>query len=105
MAHVLWPACKPCLLFVCGCASNPFSFCALCLRFTPTKWGTEETSNLACHARFRDCIESHAPDLVISVHPLCQDIPLRVLTTIGNGRYEDTEGEGEGRRGEIGRLA
>lgn len=56
------------------------------LRFTPTKWGTEETSNIACHHRFKACIESHSPDLVISVHPLCQDIPLRVLNTIGNGR-------------------
>jgi hypothetical protein len=75
----------------------------LCVRFTPTKWGTEETSNLACHARFRDCIESHAPDLVISVHPLCQDIPLRVLTTIGNGRYAKAEKK-RGKK-ERGRLA
>jgi 1,2-diacylglycerol 3-beta-galactosyltransferase len=55
-------------------------------RFPPTKWGTEEASNLACHHRFRACIESHSPDLIVSVHPLCQDVPLRVLNTIGHGR-------------------
>lgn len=54
-------------------------------RFPPSKWGTEELSNLACHHRFKDCIEAQDPDLVISVHPLCQDVPLRVLNTIGDG--------------------
>lgn len=59
----------------------------LSLRFPPSKWGTEELSNLACHHRFRDCIEAQDPDLIISVHPLCQDVPLRVLNTIGDGTY------------------
>lgn len=54
-------------------------------RFPPSKWGTEELSNLACHHRFKDCIEAQDPDLIISVHPLCQDVPLRVLNTIGEG--------------------
>ena len=46
--------------------------------FYPSKRLTEESANLALHKRFRKCIDAHAPDLVLSVHPLCQDIPLRV---------------------------
>lgn len=57
-------------------------------KFPPSKWGTEELSNLACHHRFKDCIESQDPDLIISVHPLCQDVPLRVLNTMGSGRRQ-----------------
>jgi hypothetical protein len=53
-----------------------------------TKWGTEEATNFACHHRFKSCIETYNPDLVISVHPLCQDIPIRVLTNLGHGRWE-----------------
>lgn len=57
-------------------------------KFPPSKWGTEELSNLACHHRFKDCIEDQDPDLIISVHPLCQDVPLRVLNTLGRGKRQ-----------------
>ena len=32
-----------------------------------------------CGAAFRRCIDDHDPDLVVSIHPLTQHIPLRVL--------------------------
>ena len=47
--------------------------------FYPSKRLTEESANIALHKRFRKCIDAYEPDLVLSVHPLCQDIPLRVL--------------------------
>ena len=34
---------------------------------------------LICYNGIRKCIEQYAPDLVVSMHPLCQDIPLKVL--------------------------
>lgn len=49
---------------------------------------SQEVSNLQCHARFRTLIEDSDPDLVISVHPLCQDVPMRVMKKMGGGRRE-----------------
>lgn len=30
--------------------------------------------------------EDYDPDLIVSVHPLCQEVPLRVLDKMGGGR-------------------
>lgn len=51
-------------------------------RFPLTKWGTEQTTNLLCHQRFKNAIVEKKPDIIISVHPLCQDIPLRILKNL-----------------------
>jgi len=42
-------------------------------------------SRVRCGKAFRRCIDEHDPDLVVSVHPLTQHIPLRVLTQKGGG--------------------
>eukprot|EP00640_Fibrocapsa_japonica_P002893 CAMPEP_0113935266 /NCGR_PEP_ID=MMETSP1339-20121228/2436_1 /TAXON_ID=94617 /ORGANISM="Fibrocapsa japonica" /LENGTH=260 /DNA_ID=CAMNT_0000937343 /DNA_START=492 /DNA_END=1271 /DNA_ORIENTATION=- /assembly_acc=CAM_ASM_000762 len=52
-------------------------------RFPLTRFGSEELSNLMCQSNFRKCLEDYDPDLVISVHPLCQDVPLRALKKMG----------------------
>jgi hypothetical protein len=57
-------------------------------RFPLTKWSTELLSNIVCHESFRECIEQFGPDMVVSVHPLCQDVPLRVLKQMGKGKRE-----------------
>lgn len=54
-------------------------------KFPVTRKLTEVTSNMICHGRFRSCIEKSNPDLVISVHPLCQNIPLLALKNMGGG--------------------
>lgn len=41
--------------------------------------------NIRCHKRFKAMFESYKPDLVLSVHPLCQEVPLRVLKMMGGG--------------------
>lgn len=41
--------------------------------------------NIRCHQRFKAMFEAYKPDLVISVHPLCQEVPLRVLKKMGGG--------------------
>lgn len=42
-------------------------------------------SNARCQSAFRRCIEDHDPDLVVSIHPLTQLIPLNVLEKKGGG--------------------
>ena len=54
-------------------------------RFYPSRKLQELTSRWQCFAKFRDCISDHAPDMVVSVHPLCQDIPLRALEELDGG--------------------
>ena len=34
---------------------------------------------LACRRRFAQCIEAYSPDLVVSLHPMCQHLPLQIL--------------------------
>eukprot|EP00291_Cryptomonas_curvata_P012571 CAMPEP_0172183576 /NCGR_PEP_ID=MMETSP1050-20130122/19069_1 /TAXON_ID=233186 /ORGANISM="Cryptomonas curvata, Strain CCAP979/52" /LENGTH=466 /DNA_ID=CAMNT_0012857223 /DNA_START=221 /DNA_END=1618 /DNA_ORIENTATION=+ len=53
--------------------------------FPPTRWLSQEWSNAACQNAFNAYIESYRPDAVVSVHPLCQEVPLRVLNRMGGG--------------------
>lgn len=56
------------------------SFCRFvlpCLFFS-----FKEVTNIRVHKRFRSMIEEYDPDLVVSVHPLCQEIPLRVMKNL-----------------------
>jgi len=39
----------------------------------------EKATLISCFHRFKKAIASYDPDMVVSVHPLCQDIPLRAL--------------------------
>lgn len=41
--------------------------------------------NMRCHKRIREIFEDGKPDLVVSVHPTCQEVPLRVLRGLGGG--------------------
>eukprot|EP00903_Cladosiphon_okamuranus_P013632 g12696.t1 len=54
-------------------------------RFPVTRRVTDELTNLQVHKRFRSALEEYDPDLVVSVHPLCQEIPLRVMKKMGGG--------------------
>lgn len=36
-------------------------------------------ANFTCHKSFRECMEKYDPDLVVSTHPLCHHVPLKVL--------------------------
>eukprot|EP00752_Nemacystus_decipiens_P015734 g14047.t1 len=57
-------------------------------RFPLTRRVTDELTNLQVHKRFRSALEDYNPDLVVSVHPLCQEIPLRVMKKMGGGSRE-----------------
>ena len=47
--------------------------------FPPSKWFTEWWSWKLCYEPFKKAINASKPDLVVSVHPLCQKIPLSVV--------------------------
>ena len=50
--------------------------------FPPTKKMTEILSETKCYESFRNAIKGFKPDLVVSVHPLCQLMPLSIVEEI-----------------------
>lgn len=68
-------------------AKNPILWKALWEygKFPPARLATEISVTLQCFNQFKQCLEDYDPDLVISVHPLCQELPLRCLKSLGNG--------------------
>mmetsp|Transcript_19769 Transcript_19769/g.60928 ORF Transcript_19769/g.60928 Transcript_19769/m.60928 type:complete len:435 (-) Transcript_19769:152-1456(-) len=54
-------------------------------RFYPTRKLQEIATRFQCSKRFGKCIGDAKPDLVVSVHPLCQDIPMRQLAKLDGG--------------------
>ena len=57
--------------------------------FPPTKFFTETYSRLACYGSFKSAIESSDPDMVVSVHPLCQHIPIPIVKQLNRERAAD----------------
>ena len=49
-------------------------------RFSEFQWYW--LTRFQCGGKFKRCIEEYAPDLVVSLHPLCQNLPLRNLKTL-----------------------
>eukprot|EP00966_Prymnesium_polylepis_P005208 119903-Prymnesium_polylepis.1 len=43
-------------------------------------WAIE--TRLRCGAAFKQCVADYEPDLVVSLHPLTQHLPLRVMRTL-----------------------
>jgi 1,2-diacylglycerol 3-beta-galactosyltransferase len=41
-----------------------------------------------CYRGFEQCIREHAPDVVISMHPLCQAVPIKVLRRMHRDELE-----------------
>mmetsp|Transcript_46306 Transcript_46306/g.63003 ORF Transcript_46306/g.63003 Transcript_46306/m.63003 type:complete len:541 (-) Transcript_46306:567-2189(-) len=48
-------------------------------QFPITRWFQERVTMTACYKRFKGVMDGVQPDMVVSVHPLCQDIPLRIM--------------------------
>jgi 1,2-diacylglycerol 3-beta-galactosyltransferase len=55
-------------------------------RFPLTIKASAEWSCLVSIKGFMRCMEEYDPDLVVSVHPLCQDLPQRALRRLGGGK-------------------
>jgi len=54
----------------------------------PYMYLLDNLSRIRCTAGFRRCIDEHDPDLVVSIHPLTQVVPLAVLEQKGNGKRQ-----------------
>lgn len=57
--------------------------------FPPTKKWTEFDSKRTCYKNFRKAIESADPDFVVSVHPLCQLMPISIVKEMNKKRQSD----------------
>lgn len=51
-------------------------------RFPPTRFVTEQFANVVANRNFRAALTAFRPHLIVSVHPLTQFIPLRVLRAL-----------------------
>lgn len=57
--------------------------------FSPTRRLQTLLTRRSCFKPFEELVVAKRPDVIVSVHPLCQDIPLRVrekLARAGKGR-------------------
>lgn len=59
--------------------------------FPPTKLFTEVYSHAVCYENFKNAIESSNPDMVVSVHPLCQHIPIPIVERMNEARGSKKE--------------
>ena len=50
--------------------------------FTPTCYLMSRLMSTVAYKGFETCIREHAPDVVVSMHPLCQAAPIKVLRTM-----------------------
>lgn len=49
-------------------------------------WSAQKVVNLRCYHNWRAYMQSFQPDIVVSVHPLCQVLPLKILDDMGGGK-------------------
>jgi 1,2-diacylglycerol 3-beta-galactosyltransferase len=54
--------------------------------FAPTRVFTEFQSRVLCYARFKTAIQAADPDFVVSVHPLCQQMPISIVQEMNRVR-------------------
>lgn len=54
-------------------------------RFPPTRWFTERWVALSCWGPMKRLLQEEDPSMIISVHPLCQTLPLTVTNFLHGG--------------------
>ena len=52
----------------------------------PNRWVAGQIGMARNGGGFEAYMRAYDPDIVVSVHPLCQDVPLRILDRIGGGK-------------------
>ncbi|CAN0386680.1 unnamed protein product, partial [Hapterophycus canaliculatus] len=69
-------------------AKNPLVWRAMYeyARFPPTRYLNGKMLSFQNFGRFKEAMQRYSPDFVVSVHPLCQDLPLKVLDAMGPRR-------------------
>ncbi|CAN0052001.1 unnamed protein product [Ectocarpus sp. 12 AP-2014] len=85
--HSRWPysASVPAYQYA---AKNPLVWRAMYeyARFPPTRYLNGKMLSFQNFGRFKEAMQRYSPDFVVSVHPLCQDLPLKVLNAMGPQR-------------------
>eukprot|EP00288_Rhodomonas_lens_P017092 CAMPEP_0177696814 /NCGR_PEP_ID=MMETSP0484_2-20121128/4180_1 /TAXON_ID=354590 /ORGANISM="Rhodomonas lens, Strain RHODO" /LENGTH=228 /DNA_ID=CAMNT_0019207809 /DNA_START=137 /DNA_END=820 /DNA_ORIENTATION=+ len=68
-------------------AKNPWSWRAIYYGgdFPPSRKIFECTTMMTCGQKFEAYFRAFNPDIVVSVHPLCQHIPINILKRMGGG--------------------
>lgn len=88
--HATWPfnGFVPAYKFL---ANNPFLWrlSYAYAHFPPTRFATEVVSDFTSRSRFRRAMQESDPDMVVSVHPLCQHIPLPIVKEMNEKRNAD----------------
>ena len=76
--HGAWPHCKMAAGYPFMC-KHSWTWWALyhasANPIAEALWGAD--TRLRCGKKFQRCIQDYDPDLVVSLHPLCQHLPLR----------------------------
>jgi 1,2-diacylglycerol 3-beta-galactosyltransferase len=54
----------------------------------PAAYLMSQLMSAVCYRGFEQCIREHAPDVVISMHPLCQAVPIKVLRRMHRDELE-----------------
>lgn len=57
--------------------------------FPPTRFFFNSAQRILAFSGIRACLEEHEPDLVISMHPLCQTVPLLALAALQRARHAE----------------
>ena len=56
--------------------------------FKPCSYLMQRLMTAFSHRGFRECIEEYQPDVVVSMHPLCQAVPIEVLQSMRRNEIE-----------------
>ena len=80
--HGAWPYNKMAAGYPWMC-KHPWSWRAMYFASILCELPWSIDNRLRSGARFRQCIEEYDPDLVVSLHPLCQNLPLTILDSMG----------------------
>ena len=54
----------------------------------PAAYFMSQLMSAVCYRGFEQCIREHSPDVVISMHPLCQAVPIKVLRRMHRDELE-----------------
>jgi Monogalactosyldiacylglycerol (MGDG) synthase len=89
--HTAWPVNESVAAYQYA-AKNPLVWRTMyeVARFPPTRWANDKLMVLQNFARLKAAIDSYTPDMVISVHPLCQHLPLKVCLISYSDLYADS---------------
>ncbi|EOD09373.1 hypothetical protein EMIHUDRAFT_414703, partial [Emiliania huxleyi CCMP1516] len=69
--------------------------------FPPTRFLFNSAQRLLAKSGIRACIAQHEPDLVISMHPLCQTVPLQALASLAHDGPSPSSVAGGEARGRV----